>query len=183
MSAAKLNSTKAVKMARTYNLYISSTIVNSTNWTLENGHRTVLATMGISLDGAMRVKVGVIAEDRIRRMVVERIIELGLLIEPQMQLDQLPELLPKAFTLKGGVVMEFSAEPDISFTQNDELKAIVEIKGGIDPAGALERYGAAKKSFEHAVQRSSRCRNFYLGGVFTPELQRRIDADRLVEKT
>src|SRR5438132_14378728 len=100
-----------------------------------------------------------------------------------MQLDQLPELLPKAFRLKVGVVMEFSAEPDISFTQSDELKAIVEIKGGIDPAGALERYGAAKKSFEHAVQRSSRCRNFYLGGVFTAELQRRINADRLVEKT
>src|SRR5438093_4898834 len=36
---ANLTSTKAVKMARTYNLYISSTIVNSTNWTLENDQR------------------------------------------------------------------------------------------------------------------------------------------------
>src|SRR5437773_11793068 len=79
--------------------------------------------------------------------------------------------------------MRFSSEPDIAFEQRGIVKATGEIKGGIDPAGALERYGAAKKSFEHAVQRSSRCRNFYLGGVFTPELQRRIDADRLVEKT
>lgn len=79
--------------------------------------------------------------------------------------------------------MNFSSEPDISFQKNNELIATVEIKGGIDPAGALERYGAAKKSFEHAVSQSGRCRNFYLGGVFTEELERRINSDRLVEKT
>jgi hypothetical protein len=31
------------------------------------------------------------------------------------------------------------------------LLAVVEIKGGIDPAGALERYVAATKSFQHAL--------------------------------
>lgn len=182
-SKAKVSADKALKMARTYNLYLSSIIVNSTNWTLENGHRTILATMGISLDGTMRNKVGEVAEDRVRRMILEWLIEQKLIVEPSLTIEDMPELLPRTITLKGGITMYFSSEPDVSFMDAGELKAIVEIKGGIDPAGALERYGAAKKSFEHAVKQSGRCRNFYLGGVFTKELTRRIDADRLVEKT
>ena len=174
---------KALKMARTYNLFLSSIIINSTHWTLDNGHRTILATMGITLDGTMRNKVGDIAEERIRRMIVEWLAEQGLVEEPTLRAGNIPDVLPRQFRLKGGVTMQFSSEPDISFEQSGELSATVEIKGGIDPAGALERYGAAKKSFEHAVQQSGRCRNFYLGGVFTDELRRRINADRLVEKT
>jgi hypothetical protein len=174
---------KAVKMASTYNMFISSIIVNSLKWTLENGHRTILATMGISLDGTMRNKVGDIGEDRVRRMILEWLIGRGLVREPHLRRDNLPVVLPRTVELTGGVSMRFSSEPDISFIQNGVLKATVEIKGGIDPAGALERYGAAMKSFEHAIQQSGRCRNFYLGGVFTEELNRRIKDDRLVEKT
>lgn len=174
---------KALQMARTYNFFLSSIIINSTKWTLDNGHRTILATMGISLDGSMRNKVGAVGEDRIRRMVVEWLIANHLVTKPTLDADDLPEQLPKEIELKRGVTMRFSSEPDIAFEQRDILKATVEIKGGIDPAGALERYGAAKKSFGHAVERSPQCRNFYIGGVLTKELLRRIAADRLVEKT
>jgi hypothetical protein len=78
--------------------------------------------------------------------------------------------------------MRFGSEPDISFLRGDDLLAVVEIKGGIDPAGALERYGAATKSFQHAIMRSPRCKNFYIGAIYTPELEKRIKDDRLVEK-
>ena len=67
----KLESAKALKMARTYNAFICSIIQNSTNWTLENGYRTVIATLGITLDGVMRHKVGVIAEERIRDLIMD----------------------------------------------------------------------------------------------------------------
>jgi hypothetical protein len=178
-----INDDKAWQMARTYNFFLSSIIINSTQWTLENGHRTILATIGISVDGSMRNKVGAVGEDRIRRMIVEWIIAKRLVIEPALSRVDLPKQLPNQIKLKGGVTMRFSSEPDISFEQRHIVRATVEIKGGIDPAGALERYGAAKKSFEHAVRNSPQCRNFYVGGVLTPELQRPIDADRLVEKT
>jgi hypothetical protein len=179
---AKIPADKALKMARTYNLFISSIILNSTNWTLRNGHRMILATMGITLDGTMRNKVGEIAEDRIRRMILDWLNEHGLVkqTEPAAVAEG---KLPRKVICKNGTVMQFSSEPDIAFLRDDQLLATVEIKGGIDPAGALERYGAAKKSFEEAVRESGRCRNFYLGGVFTDELTRRITADRLVEKT
>lgn len=33
------------------------------------------------------------------------------------------------------------------------------------------------------MQVSPKCKTFYLGGVFTPELQKRMNADRLVENS
>jgi hypothetical protein len=41
---------------------------------------------------------------------------------------------------------------------------------------------AATKSFQHAISVSPKCMNFYLGAVFTEELKKRMDADRLVHK-
>jgi hypothetical protein len=178
----RLSSEKALRMARTYNLFISSIVVNSTRWTLRNGHRTLLATMGISLDGTMRNRIGKMGEERTRRMVLEWLLAQRAINDPSFSADSL-DAPPRRLALRGGIVMEFSSEPDIAFKKDGELLATVEIKGGIDPAGALERYGAAKKSFEHAVGTTSRCRNFYLTGVLTPEVESRIAKDRLVERS
>ncbi|MFQ5631304.1 MAG: hypothetical protein ACE5I1_21235 [bacterium] len=79
-------------------------------------------------------------------------------------------------------VMYFGSEPDVSFYKKDELLVVVEIKGGTDAAGTLERYGAATKSFQHSIETSRRCKSFYLAAVFTDELKRRISEDRQVEK-
>ncbi len=106
----------------------------------------------------------------------------GLIVTPRLTKDKIHKDLPNEFTLRGNVKMRFGSEPDVSFERGNELLAIIEIKCGVDPAGALERYGAATKSFQNAVQASPQCRNFYLGAVFTPELNRRISRDRLVEK-
>jgi hypothetical protein len=182
-SSARLSSEKALAMARTYNAFICSIINNSTAWTLENGCRTVIATLGITLDGVMRNRIGAIAEDRIRTMVLEWLIDHELLVSPRLTKEQAHEEIPSLCTLQHGVVMRFSSDPDIAFLRDGVLQAIVEIKGGIDPAGALERYGAATKTFQHAISASPRCRNFYLTAAVTHELRKRIDDDRLVERT
>ncbi len=44
--------------------------------------------------------------------------------------------------------VHFSSEPDIAVFQGEEIIAAVEIKGGIDAAGVLERLGAAVKSLQ-----------------------------------
>lgn len=180
---ARLEGVKALKMARTYNAFISSIIKNSTDWTLEDGYRTVIATLGITLDGVMRNRVGSIAEERIRRMVLEWLVENDLIVEPRLGKRDVPECKGSTFRLSDGTIMKFGSEPDIAFRRGDDLFVVIEIKGGIDPAGALERYGAATKSFQNAIAMSPRCENFYLGAVFTAELQRRIAGDRLVKKT
>lgn len=179
----RLDGAKALKMARTYNAFICSIIKNSTDWTLENGYRTVIATLGITLDGVMRNKVGTIAEERVRIMVLEWLAENSLIATPALGKKDVRDYKGNTFHLTDGTTMKFGSEPDIAFRRDDTFLAVIEIKGGIDPAGALERYGAATKSFQNAIASSPRCENFYLGAVFTPELQRRIASDRLVKKT
>lgn len=177
----KLGTGKAKIIAQTYNTFICSIIKNSTDWTLENGKRTIIATLGITLDGVMRNKVGEIAEDRIKHLLVQWLADTNLIVKPKG--SKKPIVITNEYELSRGITMRFASEPDVSFAAGDTLLAVIEIKGGIDPAGALERYGAARKSFEHAMQVSPKCKNFYLGGVFTAELDRRMDNDRLVEKS
>jgi lysophospholipase L1-like esterase len=142
---AVLKPEKALKMARTYNAFICSIIDNSTDWTLENGNRTIIATLGITIDGVMRNKVGEIAEERIRTLLVEWLVGSGLVLEPQIGKEDAYTSDCSIFELQNGVTMQFSSEPDVAFSRGDELLAVIEIKGGVDPAGALERYGAATK--------------------------------------
>lgn len=179
----KLGVGKALTMAQTYNTFLCSIIKNTTKWTLENGKRTIIATLGITLDGVMRNKVGAIAEDRIRLLLVEWLNGKGLILSPRIGKSLDANKLTNRYSLKDGIGMRFGSDPDVSFEKEGKLLAILEIKGGIDPAGALERYGAARKSFEHAMLVSPKCKTFYLGGVFTPELQKRMNSDRLVENS
>lgn len=51
------------------------------------------------------------------------------------------------FLLRDGRKVVFGTEPDIGiYGSKDEILAAIEIKGGLDPAGVLERIGAALKS-------------------------------------
>ncbi len=183
---ARIDHEKAMKIARVYNTFICSIIKGSTDWTLENGKRTIIATLGITLDGVMRNKVGAIAEERVRTLVFEWLKEKELIVSPTKEEIEEMDDLPVICALKGHMIMRFSSEPDISFSrktdEGEELLAVIEIKGGIDPAGALERYGAATKSFQHALRENQRCKNFFLSAVYTAELRNRIQDDRLVEK-
>ena len=42
---------------------------NSSGWTLENGYRNIIATMGISLDGMYRNRIGRMAEELIKARI------------------------------------------------------------------------------------------------------------------
>lgn len=178
---------RARKIAAAYNRFICAAIEATEGWTLEDGRRQVVANMGITIDGVMRNQVGEMAERLVREMLLEWLIDHGLLIEPPLGRAEIADTAHRRFALSGGIVMTFSSEPDISFFRSDRdvetLACIVEIKGGIDPAGALERYGAAKKSLEAALRHNPRCKNFFLSAVFTDELRARIEADRLIEKS
>jgi hypothetical protein len=52
--------------------------------------------------------------------------------------------------LKNGLTLIFADEPDIAVYRQGQLIAAVEVKGGIDTAGVLERIGAAIKSLHRA---------------------------------
>ncbi len=174
----------AGQVAGLYNSVISSIIENTTDWTLENGYRNIIASLGITFDGSMRNTIGRLPEQRIRRLLLRYVFENGMLTSPEYaDLDSLPVAPANGeYTLRDGFVMTFSSEPDVAFRRDNTLEATIEIKGGIDPAGALERLGAADKSAQAAIEVNPRCKNFLIAGVITPEMRRRLDQSRLFEK-
>ncbi len=154
---------KAKEVARLYNTVISSIIEGATGWTLENGYRNVIATMAIGLDGSMRNIIGKDAEAIVKARIRNWLESQGLVVSSNEQ--------ETTFNLVQDYTMYYKPEPDIEFQKNGIPIATIEIKGGRDPAGALERFGAMTKSFENTPPG---CTNILIAGVITDEMRKRL---------
>ncbi len=161
--AARITKEKAQKLARLYNRVISAVVLDRSEWGQDDAPRNVLANVAISADGGMRNVVGQKGEaeiqDRMREFVETEGLAVGALDDPTCM-----ELL-------GGVTMRFGSEPDIGFERGGSWALIIEIKAGKDRAGALERLGAIKKTFDEAP---NDCRNFLVVGVVTTTMRERL---------
>ncbi len=157
-----------IRVAQLYNAVISSIIEGSDGWTLENGYRNIIANMGIGLDGTVRNLIGQDAErlvkDRIRRWLESH----KLIVRSNDE--------GTFFDLPDGYAMRYGSEPDIEFRHmvgnESTTVATIEIKGGKDPAGALERLGAIQKSFEATPPG---CVNMLIAGIVTSEMGERLN--------
>ena len=157
------------RVTRLYNAAISSIIEGSSQWTLENGYRNIIATMGIGLDGTFRNLIGQDAEQLVKTRIKDWLDGRKLILESNAE--------QSLFELPDGYSMRYSSEPDIEFRQvkdgQSTIVATIEIKGGKDSAGALERLGAIQKSFKETPPSSM---NMLIAGVVTPEMQDRLDS-------
>ena len=164
---------RALRVARLYNTVISSIIRESTDWTLQNGYRNILATMGITEDGALRNIIGQEAE----RAVKDRIVNW---LERKSGSTWRANDARTRWTLGDdeNLRMIFGSEPDVCFEKKArgdgewEIVSTIEVKGGTDPAGALERLGAVKKSFDRTPVRA---KNFLVVGVVTDEMRNQLE--------
>ena len=165
---SRVSEAKSLEVSRLYNAVISSIIEGAGDWTIENGYRNIIANMGIGLDGTIRNVIGRDAERTIKDKIGHWLKRLNLITS--FSIDQ------TIFELPSGYSMRFASEPDIEFRQTiegmEKVVATVEIKGGKDPAGALERLGAIQKSFEATPPG---CANILIAGVITDEMAVRLD--------
>ncbi len=100
-------------------------------------------TAGSTAQGSWQNRKGDIVEDIVKDFVRRRIHARKLLADES---DDGAKVM-----LIDGRGIEYGSEPDIAFySANHEILAAVEIKGGIDTAGVLERVGAAIKSLSRA---------------------------------
>lgn len=166
-TARRIQPDSFLKVARLYNAIISSIIVESTAWTLDDGYRTIVATLGMTLDGSMRNLIGRMAEREIKDLIRTWLKAQGLMRAEREEAG--------LFELQGRTSecqMLFGTEPDIKFQRAGQCVATIEIKGGTDPAGALERLGAVQKSFNRMPPHA---KNFLVVGVVTPEMRNRLE--------
>ena len=157
------------KVARLYNTVISSIIEGATGWILENGYRNIIANKGIGLDGSIRNLIGQDAESMVKDRILQWLDTRGFIEKRNKRGTK--------FELPKGYSMRYGSEPDIEFQRSvkgkGEVVATIEIKGGTDPAGALERLGAVQKSFEATPANSV---NILVAGIVTVEMERRLNS-------
>lgn len=86
----------------------------------------------------------------------------------------------KALRLKDTRTMVLGGEPDIGVYKDEVIEIAVEIKGGIDPAGVHERFGAALKSLKRAKQKNSNALTILImeGISLTPKAREEINDSR-----
>lgn len=138
-SKTPLSEEKALAVARRLNELISRLVeaddhVDPREFDLWRG-----MAAGSTAQGSWQNKKGNVAEDLVKGFIRRRIRERRLLaIESGDE---------TAATLTDGRLVRYGSEPDIAFFgEGQRIVAAVEIKGGIDTAGVLERVGAAIKS-------------------------------------
>ena len=130
---------KASTLAKRFNELISALLETDENINAREFDIWRGITAGVQADGSWRNIKGDKAEELIRTLVSNRLKSRRLIKSSN---DENTE-----FVLNDGRHVSFASEPDIKMTKQGLILKAVEVKGGIDSAGVLERLGAAIKSF------------------------------------
>ena len=163
-----LDSSQAVALASVFNEHISLIVDSSIqSMTSDELHGILLTSTGAQIDGSWRNAIGEEAEKVVQRLLVKEARErnvlaaliprAGLVVEQydpanaQAQVSQIERY--RGLLLTNGTSILFSSDPDVSLLNPQGITVCaIEVRGGADPAGALERYGAAKKSLGGATR-------------------------------
>jgi len=191
-----LTEDKALALSQLFNEHISLIIDSSIqSLTGEELYGILLASTGAQIDGSWRNAIGEEAEKVVQRLLIKEAKEHNLLaafiprVSTAIELynpDKLEQQLGNIEFYRGVMLANhtsilFSSEPDISLLSNQGTTVgVIEVKGGADPAGALERYGAAKKSFESAFRSNSEVRTILVASCITSEVHTRIQNDSTI---
>lgn len=193
-----LTETQAVQLSKLFNEHISL-IIESALEGFNNEHikGLLFASTGAQIDGSWRNAIGDEAEKVVQKLLIKEAIDRSKLTafllrdnhsgveryedgKLKEQLDRIREF--KGFTLKNKRSVLFSSEPDVSILDKDgSTIAVIEVKGGTDPAGALERYGAAKKSFEEALRHNAKVITIFVASCITSEVEDRVKSDKTIQ--
>ena len=105
---------------------------------------------GSQAQGSWQNRKGDLVEAVMRQDLLSQLYRMDLI--ENSPIDASPRVVE--LNLKDGRVLRMGSEPDIEVYTSGRIQAAVEIKGGIDIAGALERVGAAIKSLRRAKETS-----------------------------
>jgi len=106
---------------------------------------------GSQAQGSWQNRKGDLVEEIMRRDLLSQLYRVGL-IESDRSADVTSRVVE--LRLVDGRTVRMGSEPDIEVVTKGRIQAAVEVKGGIDPAGVLERVGAAIKSLRRSKDES-----------------------------
>ncbi len=191
-----LSEAQALTLARLFNEHITLIVDSSIqSITKQELYGILLTSTGAQIDGSWRNAIGEEAEKVVQRLLVKAVKERNLLAAliprtgPAVELydpARLEEQVGQIERYRGILLTNrasilFSSDPDVSLLDpSGATTCALEVKGGSDTAGALERYGAAKKSFEEVRRSTPQVWTILVASCITPEVHRRIKRDPLI---
>lgn len=182
---------RALLLSKVLNGYISALVDSDPAFSVRGALFAAMMNFGAQTNGSWRNEIGLEGSRRVNEVVLGHFLSAGLIASisrrdgKQMPVSRAGGALEsiQALELTNGYTVLFGTEPDISILDaSGMLEAAVEVKAGIDPAGALERYGAAKKSFDRALQQNKSATTVCLASCITDGVRRAMSDDRLVRR-
>ena len=189
----EISYTQALKLAKLFNSHISTIIESTLTINADKINALMYSSAGATIDGSWRNKIGVEAENVVKSYIIRLCLDNNLIDAmidrngSPVEFDQATDYISnipeyRGVKLKNKKSILFSSEPDIRFIdETGKPNAVIEVKGGADPAGALERLGAIKKSFEQARKDNPGVTTILNISCITPELKERLEEDKLID--
>ncbi|MGQ4647576.1 XcyI family restriction endonuclease [Lyngbya aestuarii] len=179
---------KVQKICLLINEFMSILIESVDGISLEQISGMMFASAGTQIQGSWNNAIGLEGELLVRKLIIREFLNKNIIkgytLNNGETFPELEKPLESAINIKvillttqGSIV--FGSEPDISiYDKNGVVRGDIEIKAGIDPGGALERLGAAMKSFEKTRLNNPLCECLYLCSCVTEEVAKRVAESR-----
>ena len=183
----------ALALAKLFNSHISAIIESTLSINFEDIKSLMFSSAGATIDGSWRNKIGEEAETMVKSYIMRLCLNEDLInamidrngspVKFSPKTDYISTISGyKGAKLKNKKSILFSNEPDIVFIdKSGKPIAVIEVKGGTDPAGALERLGAIKKSFEQARRDNPDVVTILSVSCITNEMGIRLTDDKLID--
>lgn len=196
VDASNIKSENITKLTKAINEVLSVVVAFASGLNEKKLEGMMYATAGTNIEGSWRNQIGAEGERVIRTLILN-----GLLKQKEVTsfIDKANNTveadseeanvlmndidLIKTINLINGYSVFFSSEPDITmYNPSGDIVGVIEIKAGLDPAGALERLGAMFKSFENTLAEYPNAVTILVASCITTEVDNRLNASMVVRQ-
>lgn len=193
MEAGRLSPQQIERIVCSINETVTMLISLASDISEKNIEGMMYATAGTKIDGSWRNSIGAEGERVIRTIIFNELFshnEISSILDRSNRLTEISKWGKarsiediKIIHLTNGYSILFSSEPDVTlFDGNGAIVGVIEIKSGLDPAGALERLGAMFKSFENTLAEYPNAVTILIASCITDEVESRLGASMLVRQ-
>lgn len=196
VDASRIKAESITKLTKAINEVLSVVVSVASGLNEKRLEGMMYATAGTNIDGSWRNQIGAEGERVIRTIILNGLLhynEVTSFIDKANNTVEISSAEAKKFTedidlvktinLSNGYSVYFSSEPDVTmYNPEGDIVGIIEIKAGLDPAGALERLGAMFKSFENTLAEYPDAVTILVASCITKEVDNRLNASMVVRQ-
>lgn len=185
---------KLPQIVKVLNEFMSS-ILSINGWFKDEFIKAMIySSAGVTIDGSWRNAIGEEGERIIKLVLIQGLLKYNeveyFIMKNEKKIlakhkdADFDESQVKSIFLINNYTIVFKSEPDGTITSPEgDVVGGIEVKAGLDPAGALERLGAMLKSFDNIKQAYPSAQTILVASCITDEVQARLQEAHTVNYT